>query len=79
MVLSCSSFGLPSESNADRLSDKEIMSELGKTSSPARGLQLKHHEEGKQEAGVADLDVSFDFLNEKHQDAKVINSRKQEE
>ena len=72
-MLSCSSFGLPSESNEDRLSDKEIMSELGKTSSPTRGLQLKSLEEGKQDHGAAaDLDVSFDFLNEKHQDTKVI-------
>ncbi len=64
MVLSCSSFGLPSDE--DRLSDKEIMSDLGRTSSPQRGgLQIRNAQEDRKEA---DLDVSFDFLNEKQLD-----------
>lgn len=62
MVLSCSSFGLPSESFEDKISDKEIMSDKGKNS-PSRNLQLKSPPKAQENKEA--LDVSFDFLEDK--------------
>jgi hypothetical protein len=73
MVLSCSSFGLPSESYDDKISDKEIESERGK-SSPTRNRQPLNvaHNKGLDSKNTEALDVSFEFLDEK---AKIEKQR----